>query len=57
MKIKFIKSPTGLFKLSYNAGDIGDIDKKLAEECISAGYAEAVIVKKVTTKQTTKKTK
>lgn len=42
MKIKFLKSPTGKFKLAYNAGDVAEVDNKLAAQCVEAGYAEEV---------------
>tara|TARA_R110000803_G_scaffold35381_1_gene76529 strand:- start:744 stop:914 length:171 start_codon:yes stop_codon:yes gene_type:complete len=56
MKIKFIKSPTGRFKLAYNIGSIGEVEIGLAKKCIAAGYAEEIKeVKEI--KKFTKKTK
>tara|TARA_R110000782_G_C14735133_1_gene405614 strand:- start:676 stop:849 length:174 start_codon:yes stop_codon:yes gene_type:complete len=57
MKIKFIKSPTGLFNLGYGIGGIGDIEKTMANKCIAEGYAVEVIEKKAPIKKTIKKAK
>ena len=54
MKIKFIKSPTGKYKLGYSVGSVGDVEDALAKKCIEDGYAVEV---KVPTKRPTKKTK
>ena len=42
LKIEFIKSPTGLFKLGYSAGDKESFEKKQAEILIDAGVAKKV---------------
>lgn len=41
MKVKFVKFPIAL-RLSYNVGDVAEIEKKQAELLISEGYAEEV---------------
>lgn len=40
VKVKFIKSPTGMFKLAYIPGEIATFEKKQADELIEMGYAE-----------------
>lgn len=45
MKVKFVKFPIAL-RLSYNVGDVADIEQKQAELLISEGYAEEVKVEK-----------
>ncbi len=40
VKVKFLKSPTGICKLAYNAGDEGEIESKQAEELSEIGYAK-----------------
>ncbi|WP_435263018.1 hypothetical protein [Tenacibaculum sp. nBUS_03] len=42
IKVKFLLSPTGLFKLSYNIGNIVDLPESLALELIETKYAEKV---------------
>lgn len=39
MEVLFIKSPTGVFKLAYSAGETAKLDKKLAQNLIKDGYA------------------
>lgn len=57
MKVTFLKSPTGKFKLGYSIGHTGEVEKSIAEQLIAEGYAVAVIkaAPKKTTKKTTKK--
>jgi hypothetical protein len=45
MKVKFVKFPIAL-RLSYNVGDVADLEQKQAELLISEGYAEEVKVEK-----------
>jgi hypothetical protein len=45
MKVKFVKFPIAL-RLSYNVGDVADIEQKQAELLISEGYALEVKVEK-----------
>ena len=54
MKIKFIKSPTGKYKLAYSVGSVGDVDSVIAKKCIEDGYAIEV---KAPIKKPTKRTK
>lgn len=42
IKIRFIASPTGKFKLAYNKGEEADFEIKQAAELIEAGFAEKV---------------
>lgn len=42
MKVRFLINPTGKWNLSYNAGEIVELEKKQAELLIEAGDAEAV---------------
>lgn len=44
-KVRFLKSPTGAFKLAYNVGDITALPVEQAELLIESGYAEAVKAK------------
>lgn len=53
MKIQFIESPTGAFKLAYDAGMIANIPEKLAAELIEKGFAVKAPVKKRATKAET----
>ena len=39
LKIQFVDSPTGLFKLGHHVGDVVTFPKQQAEELISAGVA------------------
>ena len=38
MKIKFVKSPVGAFKLGHFENDIVEIEDKLAADIIEAGF-------------------
>lgn len=42
LKIRFIKSPTGQFRLAYFIGDEVEFPMAFAAELIELGYAEAV---------------
>lgn len=42
LKIRFIKSPTGQFRLAYFIGDEVEYPMAFAAELIELGYAEAV---------------
>jgi len=42
VKIKFLLSPTGLFKLGYNVGEKASLPALQAQEIVDAGYAELV---------------
>lgn len=54
VKVKFIKSPTGKFRMAYNAGHSGLVHKELADKLIKEGYAVLVEqTKKVETKTNT----
>ena len=48
VKVKFLLSPTGSYKLAYNAGDIGQVTPELAKTLEDAGYAEVIKEKKST---------
>lgn len=50
IKITFIKSPTGAFKLSYSIGDSVEMEEDLARELMEANFA--IPTKTKTTKQT-----
>ncbi|KQS45918.1 hypothetical protein ASG38_15015 [Flavobacterium sp. Leaf359] len=39
-KVRFILSPTGLYGLGYNIGDVAEFEAKQADELIESGYAE-----------------
>jgi hypothetical protein len=39
IKITFIKSPTGAFKLGYSAGDTIEIEEVLARELMETNFA------------------
>ena len=54
MKIKFIKSPTGKYKLGYSVGSVGEVENAIAKKCIDDGYAVEV---KAPIKKFTKKSK
>lgn len=54
MKIKFIKSPTGRYKLGYSVDSIGEVDDVIAKKCIADGYAVEV---KAPVKKPTKRNK
>jgi len=55
IRIKFIKSPVGRFRMAYPVGHSGLVQKQLAEEMIKEGYAVLVNAptKKVETKTST----
>ena len=53
IRVKFIKSPTGKFRMAYNAGHSGLVRKELADKLINEGYAVLVETKKVETKTNT----
>lgn len=59
VKVKFLLSPTGTFKLAYNAGDIGLVTPETAKSLEEAGYAEIIQEKRSTaiSKKQTKATK
>lgn len=42
MKVKFLINPTGKFNLSYNAGEIVEMDSKQCELLLEAGAIEVV---------------
>ena len=42
MKVKFLINPTGKWNLSYNVGEVVELEKKQAELLIEAGDAELV---------------
>ena len=39
-KVKFLKSPTGVFKMAYSKGDVAAIASAQATDMIDAGYCE-----------------
>lgn len=41
-KIKFIKSPVGMFLLAYFEGDVVELETKLADEIIESGFCVEV---------------
>jgi hypothetical protein len=43
MKVKFLINPTGKFNLSYNVGEIVDLDSKQGELLLEAGAVEAIV--------------
>lgn len=43
MKVKFLINPTGKFNLSYNAGEIVDMESKQAELLLEAEAVELVV--------------
>ena len=55
VRVKFIKSPTGKFRMAYNAGHSGLVKSELADKLIKEGYAVLVDAptKKVETKTST----
>jgi hypothetical protein len=54
MKIEFVKSPSGIFKMAYSAGEQADIDEKTAKNLIKDGFAIALDEEKPTRKSTKK---
>ena len=53
VRVKFLKSPTGKYKMAYNAGHIGLAPKDIAAELVREGYAEYVETTKVEKKTNT----
>jgi hypothetical protein len=53
LKVKFIKSPVGKYKMAYNVGHSGLVRKELADKLIKEGYAVLVESTKVETKTNT----
>ena len=55
VRVKFIKSPTGKFRMAYNAGHSGLVKSELADKLIKEGYAVLVDAptKKIQTKTST----
>ena len=53
IKIKFIKSPTGKYRMAYNAGHSGLVPKDLGEKLIKDGFAVLVESQKVESKTST----
>ena len=43
MKVKFLINPTGKFNLSYNVGEIVDLDSKQGELLLEAGAVEVIV--------------
>ncbi len=41
-KVKFLKSPTGAYKLGYNAGDKASLTSEQADELVENKFAEFV---------------
>lgn len=41
-KVKFLKSPTGSFKLAYHAGDIGQVGGEVLTDLLNQGFAELI---------------
>lgn len=56
MKVKFLINPTGKFNLSYNAGEIVDMESKQAELLLEAEAVE-LVVEEVIEKPKVKKVK
>jgi hypothetical protein len=53
MLVKFLINPTGQFNLSYNLGEVVDIETKQAELLLEAKAVEVVAVPKVAKKKPT----
>jgi hypothetical protein len=49
MKVKFLINPTGKWNLSYNAGEVVELEQKQAELLIEAG--DAVLVEEAKPKK------
>lgn len=49
MKVKFLINPTGKWNLSYNVGEVVELEKKQAELLIEAG--DAVLVEEAKPKK------
>lgn len=45
-KVKFLKSPTGAYKLAYSAGDEATVEKAQADQLVKEGLAVKVKAKK-----------
>lgn len=52
MLVKFLINPTGHFNLSYNSGEVVDIETKQAELLLEAGAVELVAAPKSKKKPT-----
>jgi len=64
MKVRFLKSPVGMFNLAYVAGEEAIVSEVLAEQMIELGYAvetenqiEKAIVSEIETPEKPKKKK
>ena len=55
MKVRFLKSPTGIYNLAYSIGQTAELKLALAKELIAAGVAEEVPTEKVVAKKLVKK--
>jgi hypothetical protein len=42
VEVKFLRSPSGSFKLAYHAGDHGFVDANLVTKLIDQGFAELI---------------
>jgi hypothetical protein len=40
MRIKFLKDPCGMYRLSYEVGEVVNLPDPQAKDLIAAGYAE-----------------
>lgn len=49
MKVKFLINPTGKWNLSYNVGEVVELEQKQAELLIEAG--DAVLVEEIKPKK------
>jgi hypothetical protein len=56
MLVKFLINPTGQFNLSYNLGEVVDIETKQAELLLEAGAVEVVAAAKTKKKPTNPET-
>jgi hypothetical protein len=57
MKVKFLINPTGKFNLSYNAGEIVEMESKQAELLLEAEAVELVVEEVIEKPKVTKKVK
>lgn len=55
IKVRFLASPTGKYKLGYNEGEVANIPKALAEEIVDNGDGE-IVAKRVVKKPAQPKT-
>ena len=55
MKVRFLKSPTGIYNLAYSIGQTAELNLVLAKELISAGVAEEIPTEKIVAKKPVKK--